>query len=184
MCGGWSQNRISNYEADTRKPSTSACLKIAEVTGVRNEWLQLESGPMLADINQSKAAYQINPPIIDWDEIDSFIANPKSFDQSGKERALIATDNTASFGLPLKNAVIGQFQKTQIAVITPIRKGQELNNKEVLCRDKNTGEKAIRIYTTAFGAVSLVDPNDALPPIQLDQQNTIEIIGLVWVKYE
>ena len=71
LCGGWSQNRISNYEAGTRTASAADCLVISKITGVRIEWLQLESGPMLPiEASEKPAAYDIKPPVIDWDEID------------------------------------------------------------------------------------------------------------------
>ena len=185
MCGDWSQNRISNYETSKRVASPADCATIANITGVRIEWLQLESGPMLANmIKENVSGYAMNPPIIEWNDIDSFLANPKDFDLIAKEVAPINVNDKRAFAVALPYISPDKYSQPRTAVIVPIEKDDDLTNKEVMCRDKKTGEKAFKIYTGAFGAISLIDPAEVLPPIVLEANDTIEIIGRVAIKYE
>ena len=185
MCGGWSQNRISNYEAGTRTAPPADCQVIANITGVRIEWLQLESGPMLESmIKEKQTYYKMNPPIIEWHEIDNFLANPKDFDFTGKERSPFAINNEKAFAVVLPQLRADRYNPTKIAIILPIEKDENLTNQEVMCRCKMTGEKALKFYASVFGAISLIDPAKVFPPITLEQDSTIEIIGRVMIKYE
>ena len=185
MCGGWSQNRISNYEAGTRTASPADCLIIADITGVRIEWLQLESGPMLQSmIKEKHTSYKMNPPIIEWNEIDNFLASPKDFDLIAKEVSPFTVNDKKAFAVALPQLSTHKYSRPKIAVIIPIEKDEDLINKEVMCRDKNTGEKALKFYTRVFGAISLIDPTEVLPSITLETDGKIEIIGRVAIKYE
>jgi transcriptional regulator with XRE-family HTH domain len=185
MCGDWSQNRISNYEAGTRAASSTDCLIIADITGVRIEWLQLESGPMLQAVTREEHSYyEITPPIIDWDEIDRFIANPLRFDRSAKLMSPFRVNHNAAFAVALPYASTHKYHRPKTAIIVPVDKDDDLSDKEVMCRDKNTGEKALKIYSDIFGAISLIDSAEILPPIALEPQGKIEIIGRVVIKYE
>ncbi len=185
MCGDWSQNRISNYEAGSRTASNADCLTIAETTGVRIEWLQLESGPMLQSmIKENPNTYTMNPPVIEWDEIDDFLANPSSFDLVNKVISPFTVIDKRAFAIVLPHSSTHKYGRPKTAVIIPIEKDQDLTGKEVMCRDKSTGEKALRIFTRALGTINLVDPTEVLPPIIMAADGEIEIIGQVAITYE
>ncbi len=185
MCGGWSQNRISNYEAGTRTASPADCLVIADITGVRIEWLQLESGPMLQSmVSERTNGYAMNPPIIEWDEIDDFLANPKSFDMITKAISPFTVNDKKAFAVVLPLVSTHKYSRPKTAVIIPIEKDEDLTDKEVMCRNKQTGEKALKIYASVFGVTSLLDPAEVLPPMSMATDGEIEIIGRVAIKYE
>ncbi|WP_169713900.1 helix-turn-helix domain-containing protein [Oceanicoccus sagamiensis] len=185
MCGGWSQNRLSNYEAGTRTASLADCLTIAKITGVRIEWLQLESGPMLQSmISEEPSYYAMSPPIIEWDEIDDFLADPSSFDLIKKPISPFKVNDKKAFAVILDTATSHKYSRPKTAVIIPLEENEDLSNKEVMCRDKTTGEKALKIYTTVLGAINLIDPEEILPPLVMAVDGDLEIIGRVAIKYE
>ena len=129
LCGGWSQNRISNYEAGTRTASAADCLVIAKTTGVRIEWLQLESGPMLqSGILEQVNAYDIKPPVIDWDEVNDFIDNPSSIDLLTKAISPFSVIDKKAFAVVLPHQSQLKYMRPKTAVVTPIVEGEKSTN--------------------------------------------------------